>query len=263
MATGKITKIAVDRLEEGWIWDTEVKGFGVRRQLDGAFYYLRYRLGGRQCMKSIGRHGSPFTPEMARKTAQEALGDVVRGKHPATLGSPPGTSAEEANTFGGLLGRFLDRQRPKLRPKTMAEVERHLRSNSAPLAKLRLAEIDRRTIAKLLEEIEKRGPVMRNRVRSTLSGYFDWAKREGLIETNPVEGTNKAHEAERTRVLTDAELAAVWVACRTPAGPAKPKGIGPNGWADFTDIIRLLILTGQRRNEIGDLRWSELILRPD
>jgi integrase len=243
MATGKITKSAVERLVGGWIWDSEVKGFGVRRQLDGAFYYLRYRLGGRQCMKSIGRHGSPWTPDTARRAAQEALGEVVKGKHPAFATKPAG------DTFGAVLPRFLERQRLKLRPRAFEEVERHLVNHSAPLAKLRLSEIDRRTVAKLLEQIERdRGPVARNRVRSSLSAFFEWAFREGLVEVNPVQGTDKAHETERTRVLSDTELAELW------------QGLDVSGIGDFGDIVRLLLLTGQRRDEIGGLCWSEVDL---
>ena len=243
MATGKITKTAVEKLEGGWLWDTEVKGFGVRRQLDGAFYYLRYRLGGRQCMKSIGRHGSPWTPDTARKAAQEAIGEVVKGRPPAFA------AKAAADTFGAVLPRFLERQRLKLRPRTFDEVGRHLLSHSAPLAKLRLAEIDRRTIAKHLEEIEKRGPIARNRVRGSLMTFFEFCYREGLIQANPVQGTDKAHEVDRTRVLSDAELAEVWQA--TPTVPSR------SGNGDFGDIVRLLLLTGQRREEIGGLRWSE------
>ena len=254
MATGKITKSAVERLDGGWIWDSEVKGFGVRRQLEGAFYYLRYRLGGRQMMKSIGRHGSPWTPDTARRAAQEALGEVVKGKHPAFATKPAG------DTFGAALPRFLERQRLKLRPRAFEEVERHLVGHSAPLSKLRLAEIDRRTIAKHLEEIERdRGPVARNRVRSSLSAFFEWAFREGLVEVNPVQGTDKAHEAERTRVLSDAELAEIWQAL-SATGPG-PDGPGNrSAFGDFSDIVRLLLLTGQRREEIGRLRWSEVDL---
>jgi hypothetical protein len=245
MATGKITVSAVKRLADagGWLWDSEVKGFGVRRQLDGAFYYLRYRLGGRQCMKSIGRHGSPWTPDTARKAAQEALGEVVKGKHPGFATKAAG------DTFGAVLPRFLERQRLKLRPRAFEEVERHLVNHSSPLAKLRLAEIDRRTVAKLLEQIERdRGPVARNRVRSSLSAFFEWAFREGFVEVNPVQGTDKAHETERTRVLSDTELAELW------------QGLDVSGIGDIGDIVRLLLLTGQRRDEIGGLCWSEVDL---
>jgi integrase len=73
---------------------------------------------------------------------------------------------------------------------------------------------------------------------------FAWAIGEGLCESNPVINTNKAvEEKPRNRVLEDAELAAVWKAA-------------PDN--DYGKIIKLLMLTGQRRDEIGGLRWDEL-----
>jgi integrase len=109
---------------------------------------------------------------------------------------------------------------------------------------LRLVEIDRRTIAQVLAGVERgSGPFARNRVRTTLSAFFSWLIREGLIDVNPVVGTGKANEGpSRDRVLSGAELAEVWHAAT----------------GTFGDIIRLLLLTGQRRNEIGFLRWSEI-----
>jgi len=79
MALGKITKTVVDQMQPGeWLWDADhrevVEGFGARRQRDGVFYYLRYRLHGRQHINSIGRHGSPYTPETARIEAKRRLG---------------------------------------------------------------------------------------------------------------------------------------------------------------------------------------------
>jgi hypothetical protein len=97
MATGKITKTAVEDLQGGaWIWDATVKGFGARRQRDGVFYYLRYRLGGLQRMKSIGRHGSPWTPDTARRQAKTALGKVAAGFDPFA----EALQARAAETFG-------------------------------------------------------------------------------------------------------------------------------------------------------------------
>ena len=98
-----------------------------------------------------------------------------------------------------------------------------------------------------LAEIEKAsGPIARNRLRSSLSTFFAWAIADGLIEVNPVAGTAKAEEgSSRERVLSETELAAIWQAC---------------GEDQFGDIVRLLILTGQRREEIGGLRWSEIDL---
>ena len=90
---GKITKRAVDALRsengaEVVLWDTELKGFGVRAQRGGAkSYILHYRCGvGRSApirKLTIGRHGSPWTPEMARSEAKCLLGAIENGADPA------------------------------------------------------------------------------------------------------------------------------------------------------------------------------------
>jgi integrase len=76
---------------------------------------------------------------------------------------------------------------------------------------------------------------------------FNWAIREDYdeIAVNPVLGTNRAEEKSRERVLTNGELAALWRQCRDD---------------DAGRIIRLLILTGQRRGEVARMSWSELDL---
>ncbi|MGC2822781.1 MAG: site-specific integrase [Pseudolabrys sp.] len=98
-----------------------------------------------------------------------------------------------------------------------------------------------------MAEIETaKGPVTRNRVRSSLSAFFNFLIREGLLNVSPVAGTGTADEVRsRERVLTDAELAEVWRGLRDDR---------------FGNIVRLLILTGQRRDEIGSLRLSEVDL---
>ena len=240
---GKITRTAVERLQpdSGWLWDIEVKGLGARRQVDGVFYYLRYRLGGVQRVKSIGRHGSPWTPDTARTKAKEKLGKAAAGADPFAEEA----KVRNAETFGGEVTRYLARKRAVMKPRAFAEVERHLMNHAKPLHRMRLGEIDRRTIALRLAEIEEAsGPVARNRVRSSLSALFAWAITEGFIETNPVTGTAKAEEGSgRERVLSPTELAEVWAALEDD---------------QFGDIVRLLILTGQRREEIGGLCWSEV-----
>lgn len=248
MPVGKITKTAVEQLQPGeWLWDADhrevVKGFGARRQTDGIFYYLRFRLAGRQHIKSIGRHGSPFTPDTARTKAKTKLGIAAAGADPFA----EETKARVAETFGNEVKRYLERKKSVMKPRAYQEIERHLMNHAKPLHKARLGEIDRRTIAVRLAEIEQAsGPVARNRVRSSLSAFFAWAITEGFIELNPVAGTAKAEESgTRERVLTEAELAEVWAALEEDR---------------FGDIVRLLILTAQRREEIGSLRWSEVDL---
>jgi Arm DNA-binding domain len=80
---GKITKRVVDALEDGILWDPELRGFGIRaRGGGGKFYVLKFRVGGKQRWNTIGRHGSPWTPEEARKEARRILGELTIGKSP-------------------------------------------------------------------------------------------------------------------------------------------------------------------------------------
>jgi len=246
VALGKITKTIVEKLPPGeWLWDADhrevVKGFGARRQVDGVFYYLRYRLQGRQRIKSIGRHGSPYTPDTARNEAKRMLGLVANNIDPFIESH----KARSVETFGTEVKRYLENKKGSMKPRAYQEVERHLVNHGKPLHRSKLTEIDRRTIALLLAEIElTSGPVARNRVRSSLSAFFAWAITEGFLEVNPVIGTAKAEEGgSRERVLSEGELAEVWAALEDD---------------QFEDIARLLILTGQRREEIGGLRWSEV-----
>src|SRR5271165_7090479 len=107
MATGKITLTALRDLR-GWLWDTSVNGFGARRQTQGVFYYLRYRHNGTQIMKSIGRHGSPWTPDTARTRARELLGTVASG-------ADPFAKSLAAEGFGAEVERYLERKRSVLK----------------------------------------------------------------------------------------------------------------------------------------------------
>jgi integrase len=132
-----------------------------------------------------------------------------------------------------------------LRARTLVETTRYLRQHWRPLHKLPVHQIGRRDIAARLGElVHESGPVAAARARGTLSALFAWAIAEGLADSNPVIGTNQpATRAARERVLSDTELVEVWKAC---------------GDDDYGRIIRLLILSGARRQEIGGMRWSEL-----
>src|ERR1700683_3151990 len=87
MPTLKLTKRNVDTLkpaaERFTAWDAALSGFGLRVTPSGErVYVLKYRFGGRQRWFTIGRHGSPWTPDGARKEALRLLGDVARGLDP-------------------------------------------------------------------------------------------------------------------------------------------------------------------------------------
>jgi integrase len=238
MAQGKITISSINKLQ-GWLWDIAVIGFGARRQTNLVHYYVRYRHNGTQVVRSIGRHGA-LTPDTARAKAKQLLGTVAGG-------TDPFAQALSGEGFPVAIERYLERKRASLKPSSFAEAGRYLRGHASPLHRLRLDQIDRRKVAALLGDIETScGPVSRNRLRSYLSAFFSWCIQEGLLDQNPVAGTGKAAEGgSRERVLTPEELRKLW------------RALGDD---EFSNVTRLLLLTGQRRNEIGKLQWSEVDL---
>jgi integrase len=108
-----------------------------------------------------------------------------------------------------------------------------------------VAAITRRDVAAQVARISKEsGVTAAARARTVLSSMYAWAIGEGVVETNPVVGTNVPPEpTPRDRVLADVELAAVWRAAPDTS---------------YGRIVKLLVLTACRRREIGDLRECEI-----
>src|SRR5262249_25301550 len=208
----RISEQIVDRMPlNSVVWDTALIGFGARRQRRHVHYLLRYRINGRQRFHSIGRHGS-WTPDTARTEAQRLLGLVASRIDPSAERQV--AQQADAETFGVEVARYIDRKRREMKPRSMGELERHLLVQCRPLHGLKLTDINRRTVAQRLGDIEQAsGAATRNRARASLSAFFTWTIREGLLDVNPVSGTGVADEGpSRDRVLTEAELATIWKA---------------------------------------------------
>jgi integrase len=236
----KITKRAVDALEDGILWDPELRGFGVRARGGGKFYVLKFRSGHTQRWHTIGRHGSPWTPEQARKEARRLLGELATGKIPHHGSTPVATA----------VAGFIEAHCRHLRSggQTAALLHRHVISRWGART---LGSIGHGDIAMLLREVQGADKTKRihiaNQVRLALSRFFKWAISEALIPpVNPVAGTEpRRGEIPRERVLTDEEVGKVWETARD--------------WP-YGAVVRLLLATGQRRGEVGGMRWSELDL---
>jgi integrase len=108
-------------------------------------------------------------------------------------------------------------------------------------------EIRRRDVIELLDEVQDRGsPIMANRVLAAVRRMFVWCVERGIIEASPCAGIRPpAVERSRDRVLSDDELRDVWLATEKV------------GWP-FGPLAKLLILTGQRLNEVSRMRWAEI-----
>jgi integrase len=112
----------------------------------------------------------------------------------------------------------------------------------------RIADITDVDIIDVLDRISADAPILANRTHAVLSALFTWARKKRLVSSNPCTGLDHpAPEQSRDRVLDDSELRKIWLAAGDLGHP-------------HAGIVRLLILTGQRRSEIADLRWSEIDL---
>src|SRR5262249_8302551 len=151
--------------------------------------------------------------------------EVKLGRDPA--GDKSKARARASETFGAILPLFLARQGERLRPRAFVEVERHLTVHAKRLHHMPLADTARRDVAEVLTAVASRlSGASANRVRSSLSAFFAWCLREGLLlETNPAAWTERREEIARARLIDDDELREIWAALRGDA---------------YGDIVRLL-----------------------
>jgi integrase len=224
------------------VWDEGLPGFGVRVNPTNKQWVVQYRANGKTRRETIGRV-ERITLDDARKRARASMAKAQLGADPQAEKAQE--RARASITLDAVATRYLAGAKERLRPSSYEDAERYLKRHLAPLGPLPLHKIARANVAARLGEIaEHHGLFASNRARATLSALFAWAMGEGLADTNPVIGTNKAtEEVSREHVLTDAELVAVWKACRDD---------------DYGRVVRLLILTGQRREEVAGLTLSEL-----
>jgi integrase len=226
-------------VSEKTFFDDDVAGFGVRVRSSGSkTWVVQYKIGARHRRMPIGSVDA-IDLGKARATAKDLLAAVRLGRDP--FGEKLENRSRIGETFGELARKYLthpDHQN-RWKPRSRLEVERHLFTHARPLHQRPVHAVDRRAIADLLTSISaSSGLVARNRVRASLSGCFTWAWREGLVEGNPVTATNKAGENKPSdRVLGPDEIRAI---------------------DQYSAIIKLLALTGARRQEIGGLRWCEV-----
>jgi integrase len=226
-------------------FDDEIAGLGLRIRAGGKRTWIaQYRVGAKQRRVTLG-DVRKLDADKARTAARNRLAQVTLGGDPQADKATARVKA--AATLGAVVDTYLAGKKVTLRPKSFDETERYLRKSWKPVHGLPVHKIERRAVAGRLAEIATdNGPIAATRARAALSALFAWAVREGLANENPVIGTNRPAEARsRDRVLTDAELREIWSACRED---------------DYGRIVRLLILTGQRRDEVGGMTWSELDL---
>jgi integrase len=229
-------------------WDDGLPGFGYRLRAGSGGKVLRswvvqYRRAGRTRRLLLGS-AQVLTPDKAREAAKKALAAVALGYDPQAERME--RRDKDRHSFSSVVAEHLKAKKPDVRRCTHVELTRYLTgSYFKPLHSMPVDTIGKKDIAARLVAISRESSsITAARARNAISGFFVWAMQMGMAESNPVIGAIKPKDSEgRSRVLSDAELAAVWRACK---------------YNQHGKIVRLLILTGCRRQEIGGLRWSEL-----
>jgi len=251
MASGKITKRTVDALiasrSEGFLWDDGIKGFGAKITKSGAVsYILQFRMGGREASTrryTIGSHGSPWTPATAREEAQRLFLLIAQGIDPVEVEKQRRREAVDL-AFSNYAERF---ERSCVGRGWKVLVARSFRIHVKPvLGSKPLPKITRSDVVAVFDRMPDCQVANRRNVFAVLRRMFRWAVSRGDIDRSPMEGmeTPPAVKA-RDRWLSDQELARIW-----EHAPKTHHCFGP--------IVRLLIVTGQRREEVSSLSWEEL-----
>jgi len=247
-----LTTTAADAIRPGKareeISDAKVTGLKLIVQPSGSkSWAFRYSFAGQRRKLTIGSYPAIGVAD-ARQKALEAAAQVENGVDP---GAAKAAAKHAVANVDGLVetvaAAFVElHARPNMR--SWREVQRKLAQDVLPLwAGRRFEEITRADIHRLADNINGRGSrISANRTLAVVRRMWRWAVDRGIVVSNPAQGIGKpTKEKPRDRVLDAKELALVWRAADT---------IGPT----YGPPIKALILTGQRRDEIASMRWSEV-----
>ncbi|MDH3659764.1 MAG: tyrosine-type recombinase/integrase [Alphaproteobacteria bacterium] len=236
-------------------WDDDVSGLGHRIQGKKRTWIVRYRPSGESRQRQITLAPVASMPvKKARQLAGEYIAVSRQGRDLAAERKAESEAdrrkreAGENSRVGKIADRYLKDVESRLKPQTFSAERRYLMKNWAGLHDRLAGELSIPEIRRELERMRTvNGPFAANRVHEALSRAFIWAVQCGYLPQNPLFGLKPlSPEPPRERVLNLGEIAAVW------------KGSADLG--EYGVVIRLLMLTGCRRAEIGDMSWDEVDL---
>lgn len=245
------------------IFDDALKGFGLRVTASGRRIFLfQYKTAGKVRRTTIGQWGTELTVAQARRRAEALRGQVREHRDPvaearatkaATLAAEAKARAARAAgqyTVKRLVEQYaehhLSARSPAYRARVVRDAEHHLKRWLGESA----GSFTHADAVAVLDRVRAdSGPVQANRVRAQLRACWGWACKRGALAANPWAATPRPlpRETPRERVLTDWEVGALY---RVAGAMPHSQGV----------MVRLLILTGQRRSEIAELEWREVDL---
>ena len=236
------------------LYDAAVTGFGIRitdkstPQDVGSFVLVaRFPGSTNPTPRRIGDYPA-MTLATARQTAREWKEDISKGVDPRLKEQERQASEKRrrANTFDAVFATYAADHLVTL--KTGKHVEASIRNHVSPAwGGLPLTSIKRADVKTMIAAVRKTAPVAANRVLAYVKTFLSWCVEEEIIEASPATNIKRpVKESRRERVLTHLEIRAIWAGCGE---------IGAFGAA-----FKLMLLTLQRRSEVGGMEWAELSL---
>jgi integrase len=261
----KIERLAVeDGRKDRLVFDKAQRGLAVRVTATGGRNYLcQYSLHGHKWRVPLGAC-SAVALSKAREAAAAVMGDVAKGRNPAAERKDAATAERARRVRNRLTLRVLIEDWNRLhlasrRPRYAAEAMRALHYALADLLDDAAEDLDRAAVVRALDALVRRrkrkegggagkpkGVAMTSRTAAYGRAAFAWAMKRGAVHTNPFADLPLAKNVgKRERVLSDQEIAEIW------------RAAGDATWP-YGTIVRLLILTGQRRGEVAGMTWGEI-----
>jgi integrase len=238
----KLTDLSVARMKPPAsgrveIWDSVLPAFGLRVSATGR----------RTWMVALRRPGKKQPSRLTVGTAPPM--SLAEARAAARVLMETGASPESVE-FKVLAEEFLEHGRTRKgrswRPATLRAYRGALIGCAAPLHHRHVRDVRRRDIADLLRAVAaERGATRASFTRAALARFWAWLVEIDRVDFSPVTGTQPYEVGKRSRVLSDAELAAIWAATEERA--------------DYNMIVRLCLWTGCRRSEAGSMKWSEFV----
>lgn len=273
---GRLTKRSLDAATppptgQAFLWDGELKGFGVRLMPSGRrTFVLQYRTGdGRSRRIKLGVYGI-MTVEQARRDARIKLGEVAKGNDPREESRRSRASITVAEVCDWYLreaeaGRLIGRRHLRIKASTLEGDRSRITHHIKPLlgklrvASLRLTDVEQMQMRVFdgetaVKRVGGRGGVTRGgtgaaaRCVSTLHSVFGHAVRHEIIESNPASGARRLQTMKRDRRLSEGEIIRL--------GGVFPRAEELGESQSALDCVRLLLLTGFRLSEGQNLEWA-------
>lgn len=241
------------------LWDRKLKGFGIRVNPNRTIVFvLQYRMkakGAKTQTYTIGKYGSPWSPDAAREEARNLLERVRRGIDPiaerrAAEAADEKEALEEGHyDFDAFVDRYIELHVKANNLRSLKDIEGTFDRDLRPFFRGKsVRQITKQDCKDMRAAIGKRSRSAANKAHKWMSGALSWGIEHDGLETSPMHGLKKPFKEEkRARVLAEWEIALLWSVLPALA------------W-QFAMLMRILILTGQRLREVAGICWEEIDL---